>query len=238
MYAFDLADLLDRTSPTNAISDYLLNVFVVECGVGFMSGLEVEDLAVAACEGATATEYFAAIEPADEDNFVGIRNIEGFAVHFFIFEKESVLYALCDGMVGLYDPDAFTGMITPLQVTGGAHELSEDLGVVAGMENHETHTAENSCLYAVNDFVAYSGVTHMSPPNENVGVCKDFFCQAVLFHVERGGTYLNIVTFENGFQITVNAARVDFGNERIAFFVKIFIPNRNFHVKLPPNITV
>ena len=115
MYAFDLADLFDGASPTNAVSDYLLNVFVVECGVGFMSGLEVEDLAVSASEGTTAAENLAAIEPTDENNVIGIGNIKSFAVHFFIFEKESVFYALCDGMVGLYAPDALSFVIAPFQ---------------------------------------------------------------------------------------------------------------------------
>ena len=111
MYAFDLADLFDGASPTNAVSDYLLNVFVVECGVGFMSGLEVEDLAVSASEGTTAAENLATIEPTDENNVVGIGDVKGFAVHFFILEQKSVFHALCDGMIGFYNPDAFTGMI-------------------------------------------------------------------------------------------------------------------------------
>ena len=109
MYAFDDADLFGRASPTDCVFDDLLHVFILIRRIRFVAGLEVEDLAITAGEGASAAEDLTAIEPTDEDDLIGIRNVKGFAVHFFFFEKETVLYAFGDGMIRLDNPDALSG---------------------------------------------------------------------------------------------------------------------------------
>ena len=55
-----------RCCPANCVGDDLLNVFVMEGRVAFVSGLEVKYVAKTTPEGYAASEYFAAVEPADE----------------------------------------------------------------------------------------------------------------------------------------------------------------------------
>ena len=97
------------------------------------------------------------------------------------------------------------------------------------MEHNQPHTAENRLLYAVHDLVADSRVAHMSPPKKHVRICQNLLGQTVLGHIKRCCADLDIVTFDHTFQITVDTAGIKLRNAGIAFFVKIFIPNRNFH---------
>ena len=121
MYAFDDVGLLCGASPTDGVLDDSLHVFILVGGIGFVSGLEIEDLAVAAGERTTAAEDLAAVEPADENDLVGIRIVERLPVHFLIFKEKTVFHAFSDRMIGLYFPDAFTGIVAPFEVTGRAH---------------------------------------------------------------------------------------------------------------------
>ena len=52
-------------------------------GIGFVPGIEIEQLAPAAPEHAAAAQHLAAAEPADVYELVGNGDIEGFAVHLF-----------------------------------------------------------------------------------------------------------------------------------------------------------
>ena len=54
---------------------------VVVDGVVLVAGREEEDLPVAAAERAAAAEHLAAGERGDEDELVGGRDVEEFAVH-------------------------------------------------------------------------------------------------------------------------------------------------------------
>ena len=57
--------------PECAVDEYLSYVFVLERGNGLVTGTEVENFAVASSEGAAASEYLAAGEPAYEYKLVG-----------------------------------------------------------------------------------------------------------------------------------------------------------------------
>ena len=111
MDALNDTGLLYGASPTDSVFDDSLYVFILISGVGFVSGLEIEDFTVSACECATAAENLAAVEPTDENNIVRIRNIKRFPVHFFVFKQKTILHALCDGMIRFYRPNAFTGIL-------------------------------------------------------------------------------------------------------------------------------
>ena len=108
------------TSPTDGVTDDSLYVFVLIRRIGFMTGLEIEDLSVSACEGTAAAENLSAIEPTDKNNLVGIRDIERFAVHFLIFQEESIPHTLGDGVIRLDLPDPFSGIVAPFEIAGRA----------------------------------------------------------------------------------------------------------------------
>ena len=105
-----------------------------------MSGLEVENSAVSACEGATASEYLAALEPTEEDYFLGGGNVEHFAIHLFGIENEGFVNACGDGVVGLNAPDPLSFAVSPLKRAGGSHKLLEYLGIVSRVKNDKSHT--------------------------------------------------------------------------------------------------
>ena len=79
---------LGSADELSCVDEDLLDVGVVVGRNGFVTRTEVEDLTAASLVGAAAAEYFAAAEPADEDEFVGLGNEEVFAVGFFVFDTE------------------------------------------------------------------------------------------------------------------------------------------------------
>ena len=227
--AGDLKVLLYGASPSYSVLDNLLNVLVLEGLVGLVTGLEIENSAVSACECATASEYLAAVEPAHEDYILGIGNIEGLAVHLLGIENEGLVNSRSDGVVGLNSPDALSCAVSPLEITGGAAELAEDLGVVARMENYESHSAENSLMYSVNYLIGYLVMSHVSPPDHNVGVVHYCLSKTALLVVESCGANLDVVALKYACEVSVKTAGVELKYSGVGFFVTIFVPNCNLH---------
>ena len=118
---------VNGASPFYGIFDNALNVFVLEGAVGFVTGLEVEDLSVAASPSASASEYLTAVEPTHKNNIVGIGNIKALAVHLLGLENEGLGNACGDGMIRHYRPNSFTCIISPLKIAGSTHKSAEDL---------------------------------------------------------------------------------------------------------------
>ena len=232
MRAGDLDILLYGACPSYSVLYYLLNVLVLEGLVGLVTGLEVENSAVSARKGATASEYLAAVEPAHEDDILGIGNIKGLAVHLLGIENECFVNSCSDGVVGLNCPDALSCTVSPLEITGGAAELTEDLGVVARVQNYESHSAKNSLMYSVYDLVGHLVVSHMSPPDHNVGVVNYCLSKTALFIVESCGANLDVVALKYACEVSVKTAGVELKYSGVGFFVTIFVPNCNLHFYL------
>ena len=70
-----------------------------------MAGAEIEDSPGSARPGAAAAKDFSAGKAADQDRFLGLGDIEEFAVHFFFFENEMIVDAVKDRMTGPGDPE-------------------------------------------------------------------------------------------------------------------------------------
>ena len=96
----------DGVCPTNRIANNGLNVFVIEYGEGFVAGLEIEDPAVAAVEGATGAEHLAALIPAHENNLVGLGNTERLGIGLNTVKLEISADALSDRVGGVNGPNA------------------------------------------------------------------------------------------------------------------------------------
>ena len=69
-----------------------------------MSWSEVEDFALASVEAAAASEDFASLEPADEDQLVGGGDVEELAVHFCVFDLEVVVDTLSNRVPRRHNP--------------------------------------------------------------------------------------------------------------------------------------
>jgi len=225
--------LLYRARPSYSVLDNLLNVFVLEGLVGLVTGLEVEYSAVAAGEGATASEYLSAVEPTEEYYLVGLGNIKALAVHLFGLENEGLVNACGDRVVLLDGPDALLRVIAPLKVTGSTHKSAEYLGVVTRVKNDKSHSAKNSLLNSVNYLIRYLVVSHMTPPDKNVGVFKDFLCKSAFLVVKRCRACLDVVASKHICKIAVNTAGVVLKHYGMCFFVIIFIPYCNLHIISP-----
>ena len=225
--------LLYRARPSYSVLDDLLNVFILEGLVGLVTGLEVEYSAVTAGEGATASEYLSAVEPTEEYYLVGLGNIKALAVHLFGLENEGLVNACGDRVVGLDGPDALLCVVAPLKVTGSTHKSAEYLGVVTRVKNDKTHTAKDCILNSVNYFVRNLVVSHMTPPDKNVGVFKDLFCKTALLVVESCGASFDVVASKHICKIAVNTAGVILKHYGMCFFMVIFIPYSNLHIISP-----
>ena len=129
--AIDLDILFHRASPSHRILYDLLNVFISECRIGFVTGLEIEDLSMTASPGATASEYLAALEPTKENYLLGRGNVEHFAVHLLRVENEGLVNSCGDWVIGLDGPYALSFLCSPFKRAGGSHQLLEYLGIVS-----------------------------------------------------------------------------------------------------------
>ena len=127
MYAFDDVGLLCGASPTNSVLDDSLHVFILVGGIGFVSGLKIEDLAVAAGERTTAAEDLAAVEPTDKNDVIGRGNVESLAVHLLGLKHKGLGHTRRDGMVGRNSPDSLSCLVTPLEIAGSTHKATEYL---------------------------------------------------------------------------------------------------------------
>src|SRR6478735_1680789 len=142
----------------------------VEVGrMRLVAGSEVEDATAPALVAATAAEDLAALEPADQDQAVGCRDVEVLAVYLLVVEDERFAQSGGDRVSGVDHPDpfAFPGL-TPLEAAGRAHQASEDPREVARMEDDEAHPVEDPRVDAIEDLVGDIVMRHVAPPGEDV----------------------------------------------------------------------
>ena len=139
---------------------------------GLVAGLEVEDVALAAGEGAAAAEDLAALEPADENLLVRLGDVEVLAVGLLMLDDDVAVQTLQDGVAGVHCPeDLLLPRFPPSEVDrGGAADLVEDLGGVAGMEDDEPHAVHNAAVHPLDNLVGDEVMGAVPPPDEDVGV--------------------------------------------------------------------
>ncbi len=101
-------------------------------------------------KAAAAAEDFPALEPAEEDELVGRRDVEMLAVHLLVLELDLLRQPGRDRVPGCHDPEplALVG-VAPLEVAAGAHQAHEDLGEMRRMEHDQAHAVKDARLDAV-----------------------------------------------------------------------------------------
>ena len=125
--------------PMNSVLYYCAYVFVIEASARLVTGLKVEYLSNASVEYATGAENVALIKPGIEYQLVGLRDTEGFAVHFFK-ELEANGKPLCNRMLRHYVPNDLCLILSPVQITRRADYGHKWLGFMRGMDWEEAHT--------------------------------------------------------------------------------------------------
>ena len=114
-----------RGCPADCVCYNSLNDFVMICGICFVTGLEIEYSAKPSLPAASGAENFAAGEPAHKYDFIGLRNIKSFAIHFFTGKNEIFGNTLSDGMSGIYVPNSFFVAVTPRKIAACSHKFFE-----------------------------------------------------------------------------------------------------------------
>ena len=120
-----------RAPPSDRVGEHPPDVGVVVDRVLLVAGAEVEDPPRPRAEAAAAAEHLAARERADEDQLVGLRDVEGLAVHLLRVDHHRMRHARAIGCAGGDGPDQLAlAVVAPAQRAGGAHQAPEDLRVV------------------------------------------------------------------------------------------------------------
>ena len=191
-----------------------------------MAGAEVEDLAVAAGVTAAAAEDFAALEPGDENEFVGRGDVEEFAVHLLVLDFEMFAQAIGNGMAGRNDPHPlFLAHLAPFQVAARPHQPLEELGEMAGVKDDEAHAIEDALLDALDNGILHLVVGHVAPPEEDIRLGEGSVAQTVLRFVEGGGADGETGRAQSLGQGDVDAVRVNGLHGGVGFFVAEFVPD-------------
>ncbi len=217
----------DGSCPVNGVGDDALNVGVVEGGAGLVTGLEIEDLARVAEVGHTCAEDVAVLIPRAEDELVRLGNEEGLGVKLLGFDEELVGNACGDGMGREQIPHNLSLVASPSEVTHCTDDGTEGLGVVRGVERDEAHLAHiNAALDLGYESVVYLSVSHMSPPDENVGIVKHLVRKTLIGIVEGGKSYFDVIVLRKKFADSgVQTVRIDSLTGLIGLFVSEFIPD-------------
>ena len=99
-----------------------------------MSRLEIKDLSVSSLEQTARTEHLSAGIAGDQQNLVGIGNGKGLAVGLLLFQLNTAIDAMGNGVSRIDDPkDLSVIRLSPAEMTGCTHQQLEGLGVVCGM---------------------------------------------------------------------------------------------------------
>ena len=153
------------------------------------------------------------------------------AVGLLVLEDDLFADAPRDGMPLFDDPeDLLVAGLAPFQLAGGGpHQGAEDLRGVAGVEHDHAHACHDVHIDPLHDGVRHVPVTHMPPPEEDVGVVEDFVRQAAFGVVEGGGADLVARVAQKGRDRLMDAVRVDRLDGGIGFFVREFVPDCDFH---------
>src|SRR6266513_993042 len=164
-------DPLDAVAcgPAKGIAQNHPDTLVIIDELGFVAGAEVKDLSVATFPGAARAENFTALEPGNENNLIGRRHGERFAVHFDILDFEIAIDPARNRMGRVANPEPFLfAGLAPDDGTTRAHQPHEWFRVMRRVQRDETHSLPHSRQDALDDGVGYSTVCGVAPPDQNI----------------------------------------------------------------------
>lgn len=219
----------------DGVADNGLHGGLIEGGEGFMPGLEIEDLPVAAAIEAAGAEHLAARVVADQKQAVRRGDHERFAVGLLVFQAEATVNAAGNGVGRLDYPQKLgVAALAPAEVAGCSQQIAERLGMVRGVQGDHAHARENRVANEIGDRVRNMVVRHVAPPDQNVGLVENFFGNAAVgvadlavFIVEGRRADFDVVAAEKIGNGVVNAAGVNFFHFFVGLFVFEFVPDQN-----------
>src|SRR5699024_4614788 len=217
------------TCPPDAVGDHTAHVPVVVDGIVLVTGAEVEDLPLAAAEGAAGAEHLSPAEGGDEHELVGDGDVEVLAVHLLLVDHDRVGHALGDRVGGVHRPHQLAvGLVAPPQSAGGAHQAGEGLGPVTRVEHHQPHAGQHVLLHPLGDLVGDLAVGHVPPPGEDVGLREHLLREAVLGVVQEGdagGDSVPVVGDDAVADRRVHAVGIELAHARVTLLVAVLAPD-------------
>src|SRR5215207_10097297 len=220
--------------PGDPVGDHLPHVLVVVHRVLLVARGEVEDPAVAAAERAAAAEHLATAEVADEDQFVGHRDVEELAVHLLRLDLDRLWHTLRDRMSRVDGPDELAvSLVAPAQRATRTHQPAEDLRPVTRVQHDQPETGQHVLLHPLDHLVGHVLMRHVTPPDQHVGACEDLVGQSVLGLVEGGRPDREPVAevlLDAFLDRGVHAVRVELGDPLVAVLVPVLAPDEDARV--------
>jgi hypothetical protein len=221
--------------PLHPVRDDAANDRMIIGRISLMPWTEIEDFTLPATEGAAASEYFPAFEPAYEDELVRCWNVEVLAIHFLRLQLEELGNPRRDRVGWIYRPDTLLLVrFAPLQVASGSHQLLEDFGEMAGVQYDKPHAVHHSFVHACDDVIVHFVMCHMPPPDKYVRVVEHFLCQSMLRLRLRCRAHCEALPFRlQAFRDDrVNAVRIYAAYLIVNLLVLILIPYGNSYHRL------
>ena len=142
----------------NGVGDDALELGMMIRGIRLVAGAERENPALSTRVAASAAENLASAKPAYQDQRVGLRNIEIFAIHLLVLQLDVFPETRRDRMAGLYHPEALMIVaLAPLQLAGSAQQALENLREVPGVQYNQPHACQDALLHAFHHLIGLRG---------------------------------------------------------------------------------
>src|SRR5438034_6243708 len=169
-------DPLDAVAcgPVNGIAKDQPDVLVIIDRIGLVAGTKVKDFSIATFPTATRAENFAVLAPGNENNLIGRRHGERFAVHFDIFDLEIAIDSAGDRMGWVTNPEPFLfAGFAPDDGTTRTHQPHEWFRVMRRVQRDETHSLPHSRQDALDDGVGYFAMCGVAPPDQDIRILEN-----------------------------------------------------------------
>lgn len=220
---------VDWVGPHCGVFQHTLDILVVVRRVRLVSWPKVKDPPAPAMKCTAAAKYFAPFEPTHKHQFVGVRNVEEFTIHFFSFQFNRFAEPRRNRMTGIDDPQSLVVIrFPPFEVARCPHQPLERFGEVSGMQHDKPHSVKHATNHTPNDFVRHLAVCHMAPPKKHIGTVQNRLRQSMLRFIQRGRfDYKRRVVSKDSCDDFVDTVRINSLNGLMLLLVAKFIPNRD-----------
>src|SRR5215472_223016 len=225
--------------PADGIRDHPADLSLVVDGVLLIAWAEVEDSTASSSEAASTAKDLASRERAYEDQLVGRRHVEEFAVRLLARDRKYIRHAVRDGVGRGHRPYQLSlAGVAPAQRARGAHQLPEHPGVVARVQYHQAHAAPHPVAHPSNNVVRDVVVGGVPPPGQHVRRAQHDVPQALPRLVQGCGAYGDVRAglLANPLRDRlVHTLRVNGRDLGISALMDILAPHRHAHDPVLPH---
>ena len=101
--------------------------------------------------------------------------------------------------------------------------------MVSGMKEYSSHSGKNSFLNQSGYVIGNALMRHMSPPDDNVGIIKNFLGDSAVFILfEPCVAYFKLLVLAEKLTDTlVNSLGIDLSDSFFLKLMNVFVPNKN-----------